>query len=229
MAEYKLRSKLGGNVLDEELIADRIVEKLMNSEDIIAKITNKICEKLIPKIDDKLNNIVKDVNLLHAKLEEANMKIEQLEQYSRVNNIRVFGVSETPQEDVCKTFINLCKNKLNIDIQPSEMDIIHRLRGRENGTRPIIVRFTSRMTKKKIFSSKSKLKGTRIVFREDLTPYRLSLIKQLSSVVPSKSVWTSDGKIFCKSGNTIKHIKTFSDIESSRGRSARSVDETTSA
>ncbi|KAK9701505.1 hypothetical protein QE152_g30588 [Popillia japonica] len=89
MAEYKLRSKLGGNVLDEELIADRIVEKLMNSEDIIAKITNKICEKLIPKINDKLNNIVKDVNLLHAKLEEANMKIEQLEQYSIVKDVNL--------------------------------------------------------------------------------------------------------------------------------------------
>ncbi|KAK9720104.1 hypothetical protein QE152_g22288 [Popillia japonica] len=107
----------------------------------------------------------------------------------------------------------MCRENLKINIQPSDIDISHRLKGKENCIRPIIVRFTSRLLKKHVFNAKRRLKGTKTVIKEDLTPLRVILLKQLSRQAPSNSFWTSDGNIFAKVGNTIHRIKTSDDIQ----------------
>lgn len=75
---------------------------------------------------------------------------------------------------------------VNIKLQPGDVDISHRLKGKEGGTRPIIVRFATQASKKKIYSCNSKLKGSTIVIKEDLTRSKLALLKEVSGVVPSR-------------------------------------------
>ncbi|KAK9696368.1 hypothetical protein QE152_g31950 [Popillia japonica] len=153
------------------------------------------------------------------------MKLEQLAQYTRINNLRVYGVKESPNEDVCKVFGDICREKLNVVVQPSDIDVIHRLKGKEDGVRPIIVRFTSRIVKKKVFTSKSKLKGSKIVIKEDLTPHRNNLLKHLSKRAPPGTYWTYDCKILSKSKNKIFHINTIQDINDVWGRQIPIVNE----
>ena len=42
------------------------------------------------------------------------------EQYSRKNNVRIFGVEEDPQEDLEVKLINLAKEHPQVDIKPEE-------------------------------------------------------------------------------------------------------------
>ncbi|KAK9675180.1 hypothetical protein QE152_g40582 [Popillia japonica] len=50
------------------------------------------------------------------------------EQYSRINNLRIFGLPENDSEDTNEIVRNLCREKLNIALSSSEIDISHRLR-----------------------------------------------------------------------------------------------------
>ncbi|KAI4461469.1 l1 transposable element-related [Holotrichia oblita] len=221
MAEYKLRSKQAGSLHDEDLLAEKIVEKLLANNDFIERISARISEHLSPLLDAKVNTLVTEVGQLKTKL-------EQLEQYTRLNNLRVYGVKEGPNEDVCKLFSDICRDKLNIIIQPSEIDIIHRLKGKEDGVRPIIVRFSSRMTKKRIFASKSRLKGTKMVIKEDLTPQRINLLKHLAKRAPPGTYWTNDCKVFLKSKNKIYQINSVQDINDVWSKQSSIVSKTTS-
>lgn len=228
MADYKLRSKQSASSLDEDLIAEKVIEKLFANDDVISKISSKICDRLSHMINENINGLVNKVEQLNIKLQEANEKIDNLEQYSRINNLRVFGCKEVPNEAPVDVFVDFCRTKLNLIIQPSDIDVAHRLRGKENGIRPMIVRFVTRTLKKKVFACKSKLKGSKIVLKEDLTPYSQSLLKKVSKVVPSNSAWTNDGKIFARTGNVIRHIRCDEDIIDLRSKSEMKSSERTS-
>ena len=66
-----------------------------------------------------------------SKLEEAQLKseatINNMEQYSRRNNIRIFGLNENQVEDTFKIVQNLCKQTLEIDLDEASIDRCHRV------------------------------------------------------------------------------------------------------
>ena len=90
-------------------------------------------------------------------------QIEALEPYSHVNNLLIYGLSETYAETTVKSitnqdghnegesamqleinFVELCHNKLHVSIQPQDISICHRLSKSQNlKIRPMIVRFAS--------------------------------------------------------------------------------------
>ncbi|KAI4463933.1 hypothetical protein MML48_4g00010931 [Holotrichia oblita] len=113
MADYKLRTKQSANPLDEDLIAEKVIEKLFANDDIISKISWKICDRLSHMINDNINGLVNKVEQLNIKLREANEKIDNLEQYSRINNLRVFGFKEVLNEAPVDVFVDFCRTKLN--------------------------------------------------------------------------------------------------------------------
>lgn len=201
------------NVIDDTSVTQKVLENLLLSEDFINKISSKISENLIPSLQTEVKRLNEEVSSLKTSLVEANMRIEHLEQYSRANNLRIFGVKEQEKEDVNNLVVNMCNEKLGISITTSDIDVAHRLKSKENGIRPIIVRFLHRSTKKNIYNSKKKLKGSKVVIKEDLTSYRVSLLKKLASCSPKTSYWTNNGKVFSKRDNTVYPIQSLSDIE----------------
>jgi hypothetical protein len=137
---------------------------------------------------------------------------DDLEQYTRKNSLRIFGVPEQKNENTDEVVSNICKNKLGIDVPAHLIDCSHRLPGREPYHRPIIVKFISRNTKKNVFTKKRLLKGSNIVITEDLTKLRYQLMKNASKKFGPKNVWSSDGKIFVKLDNSIKVIRSNDDL-----------------
>lgn len=130
-----------------------------------------------------------------------------------MNNLRIYGLPEVEDEDTTTVVQEFCRNKLNLELKASEIDISHRLKRKESGIKPILVRFVSRTSKKRVFNNKSKLKGSKIVIKEDLCPEKLALLKKVTESVPYRSAWTSDGKIFVKVRNKIHSIKTTEDVQ----------------
>jgi hypothetical protein len=73
------------------------------------------------------------------------------------------------------------KDKLDIDLDPTDIDIAHRM-GKfiVDGNRPVICKFIYRTHKLKVISARKKLKGSNQVIREDLTLRHAILLEKLS-------------------------------------------------
>ncbi|KAE8741065.1 hypothetical protein FOCC_FOCC013403 [Frankliniella occidentalis] len=146
-------------------------------------------------------------------IESLNYKCEELEQYGRRNNVRIFGIAEQRNENTDQLVLDLAK-KLKVNIQLNNIDRSHRV-GKPMGStpRPIIVKFTSYASKKAVFQAKKLLKGTRTTVREDLTRERLALLKEAIRNYSEKNVWTSDGVIMIKVGENTRPLRVRNDAE----------------
>ncbi|KAK9702539.1 hypothetical protein QE152_g29893 [Popillia japonica] len=88
------------------------------------------------------------------KISKAHDDIESLEQYSRRGNLRIYGVPKTVNENTDAIITSLCKEKLGINVGAELIDCSHRLGKKENGTKPILVKFCGRNIKRNIFNNK---------------------------------------------------------------------------
>ena len=76
-------------------------------------------------------------------VENCNESIEELEQYSRRNNIRILGMKKEPKEDADTVVLDLCK-KIKAKVKLEDIDRAHRVgKYQEGSSRPMIVKFTS--------------------------------------------------------------------------------------
>jgi hypothetical protein len=123
-----------------------------------------------------------------------------LEQYTRRNSIRIYGIddtnkNETPAdtEQKVQTFL---KDKLYIDLDPTDIDIAHRI-GKYivDSNRPPICKFIYRTHKLKVISARKKLKGSTQVIREDLTLRNARLFEKLSQKEEVKNVGQTKAKL----------------------------------
>jgi hypothetical protein len=110
---------------------------------------------LVVKLDDR-----------EAELSSLRRRAEDLETYSRVDNIIVHGLQEAVAEVVAeanndiasvpasgaessatseKIFLDFCRTKLRIDLHPSDISVAHQLAkpGGSWGPKPMIVRFSN--------------------------------------------------------------------------------------
>lgn len=142
-------------------------------------------------------------------VEMLNEKTDSLEQYTRRNSLRVFGVQETKQEDCEKKVLRVLKDKLQLDVLPEQIERCHRAgRFSENKPRSIIVKFISYKDRETVFKSKRLLKNTGIVIAEDLTINRLSLLRQARDAYGDKyGVWSKDGRIIIKTEHKTHRIE----------------------
>ena len=83
----------------------------------------------------------------------------------------------------------------------------------------MIIKFQNEKARNRVFSNKSKLKGTGKIMSELLTPKKSALLKECIELIPGsyhdRSIWTHYGKILVrKSGTSTKtyEIKSGNDI-----------------
>ena len=170
------------------------VEEVMNeiNKGIDLQIEAKIKEhskSLNKNIEDlrKENELLKtENNTLQTKLKtaqnqaDASEKRSQLavkmanynEQYSRKNNIKILNMKEEGDEtetsltsDVCKLLTEKCA----VDLNPREIQAIHRIPGKPGTTKPVLVKLFNNNSKTKIMRVRSDMKkaGHRLV--DDVT------------------------------------------------------------
>lgn len=158
--------------LEDNNFLDVIATKLSNM--VMAKIEDKL-QQLIDKCDalEKSNTLLKEQN------EELLNSLDDLQQYTRRNSLRIFGLKEDNNENVDQAVINICKDKLGVAISADNIDRCHRLGAfRPDAIKPraIIVKFISYGYRAKVFQEKKKLKGSGITIREDLTRARVEVL-----------------------------------------------------
>ena len=119
----------------------------------------------------------------------------------------VHGLDEEKDESTDNKVLNIFKETLGLNsLKLEDIGRSHRLGKKENGKkRPIIVRFATYRQKAMVYSNKRKLKGTRTVISENLTPSRYALYKKCLDRFGSRNVWTYDGRIYYLTGNKLRN------------------------
>lgn len=136
-------------------------------------ITN-VCDQLTAiEIRVQMNECkIKDVSEEMARIKQ---KSDDAERYSRRWNLRLYGMKETPGENIRPEIMTLFaalapEDKERLDFL---VDTVHRVGvPRDNSNRPVIIQFTMRAFRNKIWkiSRDSKmLKELKLMLKEDLT------------------------------------------------------------
>ena len=158
-----------------------------------AKLTklNKEFEDLKKGKDQEIQHITTSLDFIQSKYEEMKVeneklaaqverveskfqdKVDELEQYSQCSCLTFTGIPEPPKaqtEDTDKELLNLCRDKLGIDLQQRDPDRTHHLgavkrndRG-EAINRAIIAKFSNYQIREEVFSSKKRLKTPAMLF-----------------------------------------------------------------
>ena len=158
------------------------------------------------KLEDN-DNAVKDTERQSQyESDQTRKRFNDLEQYTRINNIRVYGLLdnnkyETPSQTIDVFLGALKENKISTDIDETDIDIGHRLGAyQENRDRPVIIKFLSRTAKDEIIGHARALRKQRIYINEDLTKLNQQVFTaiRLKGKDEVKSVWTRNGQILLR-------------------------------
>ena len=169
-------------------------------------------------------------------IESLQDKVDDLEQYSRRENIIITGLqtrkrqynnvanpnpAHTPEEvENLEAQVLKFMASRDIHIKPEEISDIHPLRSyAPNRPAPIIIRFVSRKKKSEVLRNGKKLKGSDVYINDHLTAKNQSLAKRARQLRYEKkidSTWTKNGQVLVKvqNGNqvsirSINHVTDF--------------------
>lgn len=241
MAQLNATDALVSAVEQETVLklSDVVCATLRNDEfinSLIPLISQNVIEHIAPKIKDIVHEcldphlaiikhnkdalIVKDIEMskqneeiqiLKAKLDKLETRIEEQEQYSRRTSLR-FNNVPVPRNgkgviikpiDTDALVLGICKNNLKVDLSPNDIGRSHPIGEMREGKISIIVRFLSYRPRQLVFSNKRKLKGNpnKTFIAENLTKHRYDLLFRLNNLRLKKKIdsfWTHDGSIIVK-------------------------------
>ena len=110
------------------------------------------------------------------------------EQYGRRDNISIFGLDESPDEDPYQVVLDVA-NKVGVKIQKNDISVCHRVPSRK-GERPLIVKFVRGQKRFELISSKKKLRDSdsNVYLNDDITFLREKLAAKLRQKADIKTV-----------------------------------------
>lgn len=192
--EMTKKSAKNCDTAEDMLLEDKLSKILYQIE-----ITNKGIENLNNKFDrlnGEINQVKKDIDKNTKRIDSVCKRVDSLEQYSRGNNLRIYGIPSVPDENTKQVIMQLINGTLKMKVDDREIIKAYRL-GAQKGNVPaaVLVRFGSRDIKNEVYNQRKGLKGTRITIREDLTEERMRLLKIVMERFGRRNVWTQDGKI----------------------------------
>jgi len=201
-------SPLSGDVLRKvrqsvlDAVADADIQSALVTA-IVDKVISAVTEELqktmtfdMEAVEENQNKILALEKQVASLDNKCNQKYDDLEQYARRNNVRVFGVPEKDNEDTDNMVLSIFNDQLGVPIGKDDIDRSHRVGVRsEDRPRAIIVKFVSYRRRAEVFSQKKKLKGSGVVVCEDLTVVRRQILSRAKDQLGTKNVWTEDGRI----------------------------------
>ena len=150
-------------------------------------------------------------------------ELNWLEQYSRKSSVRVYGTAEEEGEKVGEKAIMKIKEETGVEINPEEIDIVHRVPGKKtkDRSRGILIKFVSHQSKVNVMK---KRKNTATIRKsEDLaygTRNMLNKIHNNKDGINVEKPWSIDGRIKYKLRNAdrIYEIRSADDFNNSMNK-----------
>lgn len=210
------------NTADPALL-DACVARYFREENNFQTLVSNVILALRPVVEEAvkaaLTALSREVKELREEVvglrEDLADRTDELEQYQRRDNLRIFGIKEAKGEDTDAEVVKLCREQLNIELPVNAISRSHRV-GKPNTPdaegkvrpRPIIVRFASYRDRRMVFEAKKKLKSTGFTIREDLTTRRMEVLRRAIALHGLKKTWTLDGRVLWIDGDGKKGVAT---------------------
>ena len=189
-------------------------------------------QKATEELHANIHQLKKTNESLTITVQELQLKIDDLEQYSRRSCVRISGVSDTDGENVTGIVMDLA-NRIHADVTPRDIDRSHRVgskfdRNRDNGNRrkdrDIIVKFTNSSARLEFLKGRKVLREqkAKVFINEDLTSSRMELAfecRELKRSNPTRVIktWTYNVNVFVQDNDGKKtKIMTKTDLDGFR-------------
>ena len=173
------------------------------------------------KYDQDMQDLKSEVFILQQVNTDLHKRVERLEsslatqqdakthsvlndQYARRSHMVIYGLTENNDEDPVQVTADIIKDNLKIQTPARDIEVAHRLGAPTAGKkRPMAVVFRYRDKKYDLMRARKMLKGTGVVFSEDLCKEIRDLLQNIKQHNLVDSAWALNGKIFMKpkSGN----------------------------
>ncbi|KAK4327300.1 hypothetical protein Pmani_002241 [Petrolisthes manimaculis] len=116
---------------------------------------------------------------LQKQIKQQSYQLQQMEQYSRRENVRIKGIRCTEGEDVTATVIKVAEDN-GVTLIQADISVCHRIGTSSDANRPkpIIVRLAKREKKIELMKNKKKL-NRGIYIDEDLTKMRSKMLYEI--------------------------------------------------
>ena len=166
--------------------------------DAVSKLLIMPLREELRQRDQKISELEKQVTTLENRVVSLEDELDNQEQYSRRNNLRIWSDSleENAAENTDQIVLNHA-NKLGVVIAASDIDRSHRVGRRTPGKpRPIIVKMSSYRARCDLYSARKRVKD--VFISEDLTKARTQLLYAARKAKADgyiKQTWTTDGKV----------------------------------
>jgi len=188
--------------LDDEAVASKLKKILCPDYDQLADIVAAKLGVRLKKLENQLNEKDDIIDSLTKRLEDAENKLDDTEQYSRRTSVRIAGIPEEPTENVQDKVTKVFEA---MKLQPV-INRVHRVGPKDSkakGPRPIICQFTTYPDKRAVMQAKKSIGGPfpKVFINEDLTRHRARIFfiaRQQKKQGLLSEVWTADGRICVK-------------------------------
>jgi len=182
---------------------------------IVTQISGNLTKMVEKAVNDAVGNAMQNIytemdiltnNVRHLAERSELMTLcetDNNQQYSRRDNVKIFGLTENRDENLNNIIIEIAK-LMGVVIIPSDISTCHRLplRKGEKGTKPVIVRFSRRDARSEFYMNKKALKSEQalktvgeIYVNDDLTAPRSRAVAKLRRDPGIERVWTTGGTI----------------------------------
>lgn len=185
-----------------EILEGEIHEMATENKKLTEELANQRKEN--EKFSEQYNKLQNQVIIENESLKEA---LNDAQQYSRANNVRVNGIINDREnqsaDEATNAVIKIFNKHMNMDLSVDDIDIAHRIGPYKDGkNRPIIVKFLQRRTKFEVIKRiPSLIKAkTGIYINEDLTPLNNEVLSSLRLKAKDRiaGCWSVQGKIYAK-------------------------------
>lgn len=177
----------------------QVVSK-MNDKIKVLEARVEVCEKELALAAERSEQICP------KEIEQIKVELNRQAQYSRKDNLRIFGKAESKDEDCKQVVCDLIKNSLKVKIVPSDISAAHRLpKSGKQKHPPIIIRLKDRSQRQEILKVRKLLKGSGISVSEDMTRENVQLVKDAEVSGYFTSVWFANGKVKAADGKNNKY------------------------
>ena len=200
---------------DQKEIFKRIEH--LESENFELKQSNEELKKSLSDMKDESKTNHDLISTIENDVKLNSIKTNNNEQYSRKNNIRIFGLPQVDKkEDPTKVVLSFIKEKLNLKhFEMKEIEAAHRVGiSRNNRPQAMIIRFARRDSRMEVLKNRKCLKNSPFVVTEDLTRLNVLLLNRAKNHPRIDQAWSWNCKCWAigKNGNKIK-LSLFSDID----------------
>nr|CAI5837080.1 unnamed protein product [Callosobruchus analis]CAI5865981.1 unnamed protein product [Callosobruchus analis] len=184
-------------------------------KDLVQKVTDGVVKTIsvrITQLEEKVEEIVLDNSTVVTVVRELKnetknefilQKYDDLEQQAKINNLRIYRINKTPNENLPQVIIQLFHTRLGIKVGTEDIVTCTRIgkRQHDNCPRGVFIKFLSTSMRQNIFKNKKMLKGSGIVVKKDLTDNRLKLMQAAVQKTSLKGVWSYNGTIYVMKDN----------------------------